>query len=290
MSHSKTMFPQLPVANMSRNLDNHEPCYSTVSGDTSFPKPSIAVRVHALPSAATVCRSRTFGKIARPPNAFIMFRSNFVKKYPKIKTVEKQQKNISRIVGEAWRMLGAHKKMEWYDRAAEAARQHKLDHPDYKFSPAPRGSCRLKDNSQTMVTENIAERTKQLRETFTEFKGVAPPSVRRKTLKKVKSADVCIAPHCPSFTPANLPMQIFKFPPAQSVEELFNEDLNPQGSSSLNRNVRMAHLPFDSSDLQMGESQSTVWTFLIFQTFTHFFSLADFWSQYGDWWGFCTGE
>ncbi|KAJ3800397.1 high mobility group box domain-containing protein, partial [Lentinula aff. detonsa] len=69
----------------------------------------------------------------RPPNAFMLFRSDFLKRHVIPRSVEKRQQTLSRVAGEIWNLMPAEEKKSWYDKAAEALTLHKKKYPNYKF-------------------------------------------------------------------------------------------------------------------------------------------------------------
>ncbi|KAF6747829.1 high mobility group box domain-containing protein, partial [Ephemerocybe angulata] len=77
--------------------------------------------------------------IARPPNAFIIFRSDFwAAEKLKPQPVERNNADISRIVGHCWNSMDAAQKKVYYDRAAQLREMHRLRYPDYRLKPAAR--------------------------------------------------------------------------------------------------------------------------------------------------------
>ncbi|KAL4075911.1 hypothetical protein J3A83DRAFT_2068849 [Scleroderma citrinum] len=78
--------------------------------------------------------------IPRPPNAFMLFRSDFLKKRTIPEEVEKRQQNLSRIAGQCWKMLSAEERALWYDRAAAVTAAHHAKYPDYRFRPTRKGA------------------------------------------------------------------------------------------------------------------------------------------------------
>ncbi|KAF6758011.1 high mobility group box domain-containing protein, partial [Ephemerocybe angulata] len=77
--------------------------------------------------------------IARPPNAFIIFRSDFwAAEKLKPQPVERNNADISRIVGHCWNSMDAAQKKVYYDRAAQLREMHMLKYPDYRLKPAAR--------------------------------------------------------------------------------------------------------------------------------------------------------
>ncbi|KAJ4466536.1 high mobility group box domain-containing protein, partial [Lentinula aciculospora] len=69
----------------------------------------------------------------RPPNAFMLFRSDFLKRDVIPPSVEKRQQTLSRIAGEVWNLMPAQEKKEWHEKSAEALRLHNEKYPNYKF-------------------------------------------------------------------------------------------------------------------------------------------------------------
>ncbi|EGO28384.1 hypothetical protein SERLADRAFT_346362, partial [Serpula lacrymans var. lacrymans S7.9] len=69
----------------------------------------------------------------RPPNAFMLYCSDFLKKGIIPSHIERQQQNLSRVVGECWNMLPVEEKASWDKKATEAQAAHLAQHPNYKF-------------------------------------------------------------------------------------------------------------------------------------------------------------
>lgn len=130
-------------------------------------------------------------KIARPPNAFMIFRSWWLKQNEIPKHVEKRQQALSRVAGQVWGLLEESEKQKWHIKASEIQRKHKEDNPDYKFVPSPRGSRRNKDKVQSLpgIVTTAEDQTKLLRETYTKYAGPSPIPTRKKQTKKSRSVD-----------------------------------------------------------------------------------------------------
>ena len=75
--------------------------------------------------------------VPRPKNAFILFRTDFVKDRMG-NVVERDMRHISRIAGFAWRTLSDAEKEHWRQRADDEKARHGKEHPGYKFSPSKR--------------------------------------------------------------------------------------------------------------------------------------------------------
>ncbi|KAH6905283.1 hypothetical protein BKA70DRAFT_1565258 [Coprinopsis sp. MPI-PUGE-AT-0042] len=75
--------------------------------------------------------------IPRPPNAFILFRSDFwAHEKQKIDPIERNHRGISRIAGHCWRNLDAISKQYYHERAFQLRELHRQQYPEYKFKPA----------------------------------------------------------------------------------------------------------------------------------------------------------
>ncbi|KII94425.1 hypothetical protein PLICRDRAFT_60514, partial [Plicaturopsis crispa FD-325 SS-3] len=73
--------------------------------------------------------------IPRPPNAFMLYRSDFWAKQKVTTTVERDHRHISRIAGHCWNNLSDAERAP-YKRRAEAEKvRHAREHPEYKYTP-----------------------------------------------------------------------------------------------------------------------------------------------------------
>ena len=73
------------------------------------------------------------GHIPRPRNAFILFRCDFVRQKTIPTEVEKDHRNISRIVGQIWRQMDDKQKEPWVLMAEREKMAHSKLYPGYKF-------------------------------------------------------------------------------------------------------------------------------------------------------------
>ncbi|KAF9049361.1 hypothetical protein BDZ89DRAFT_886149, partial [Hymenopellis radicata] len=71
--------------------------------------------------------------IPRPPNAFILFRSAFIRSNRITGRVEGNHSTLSRIIGAVWRSLPPHEREEWEAKARVALDEHKRRYPDWRF-------------------------------------------------------------------------------------------------------------------------------------------------------------
>ncbi|KAH7344429.1 hypothetical protein B0J17DRAFT_635396 [Rhizoctonia solani] len=77
------------------------------------------------------------GHIPRPRNAFILYRSWYVRQ-GFLSDVENDHREISRIVGKIWRQMSSEEQAPWRTMAEEEKAEHARMYPNYKYSPNPR--------------------------------------------------------------------------------------------------------------------------------------------------------
>ncbi|KAI0035393.1 high mobility group box domain-containing protein, partial [Vararia minispora EC-137] len=76
-------------------------------------------------------------RIPRPPNAFMLFRSAFIKDEAlNVTKEERKQQNLSCLAGEIWNKMSEEHKGLWKARAQAALREHQEKFPQYKYQPA----------------------------------------------------------------------------------------------------------------------------------------------------------
>lgn len=133
------------------------------------------------PKPASSSRSH----VPRPPNAFMIYRSELIKSRSIPEDVEHRQQNISRLAGECWNLLSPEEKAKYHEKAAEVLREHQRLNPDYKFTPAPRGSRRSKTKTPTEVPSDDSQRLRRIRETYIKVLGPSKVAQRRRKRKTV---------------------------------------------------------------------------------------------------------
>lgn len=73
--------------------------------------------------------------IPRPPNAFILFRSSFIKNQHVSSDVETNHSTLSKIIGLTWQNLPPEERQIWHAKAKVALEEHKRKFPQYAFRP-----------------------------------------------------------------------------------------------------------------------------------------------------------
>ena len=73
--------------------------------------------------------------IPRPPNAFILFRSSFIKAQHVSQSIETNHSTLSKIIGLTWKNLSDSERKEWHDKAKKEQEAHRRKFPKYAFRP-----------------------------------------------------------------------------------------------------------------------------------------------------------
>jgi hypothetical protein len=108
----------------------------------------------------TVSRKPGHGKkkaedhIPRPPNAFILFRSSFIKSRHVSTEVETNHSTLSKIIGLTWQNMPHEERQFWHSKAKLAQAEHKRKFPDYAFRPS---HVRSKGGSTTAEKRKVRE-------------------------------------------------------------------------------------------------------------------------------------
>ncbi|KAJ7591134.1 hypothetical protein C8J56DRAFT_553703 [Mycena floridula] len=158
-------------------------------------------------------------RIPRPPNAFILYRSESLREIkrmqremPQVQHHETKQQVLSRVIGESWQIMSQEERDVWHAKAAKVQADHQLRYPGYKFTPSPRGPPRPKKKRRgsgvdhESVTSDKA-RIRSLREKYLQVAGPAVTPPRRKRTKAKKEA-----------VEASIPVQA-TLPPALSLPD-----------------------------------------------------------------------
>ncbi|KAG8803348.1 hypothetical protein FRC18_007324, partial [Serendipita sp. 400] len=108
-------------------------------------------------------RKFSAGHIPRPPNAFILFRSDLVARKAVPASLEADHSTISKIIGVCWRTLPARQRKRWEQKALEAKAAHKKQYPDYRYTPVHRkGPSRKKAKKEQKKDDARCEELAQL--------------------------------------------------------------------------------------------------------------------------------
>lgn len=84
----------------------------------------------------THSKKRPDDHIPRPPNAFILFRSSFIKSQHVSTGVETNHSTLSKIIGLTWQNMPHDERQIWHTKAKKALEDHKRKWPQYAFRPS----------------------------------------------------------------------------------------------------------------------------------------------------------
>jgi hypothetical protein len=123
---------------------SHQIAFAPAVTPGTFPEESLEEGTQTLfPSTdGTVPRKPGHGKkkaedhIPRPPNAFILFRSSFIKSRHVSTEVETNHSTLSKIIGLTWQNMPHEERQFWHSKAKLAQAEHKRKFPDYAFRPS----------------------------------------------------------------------------------------------------------------------------------------------------------
>ncbi|KAJ7172924.1 hypothetical protein C8R43DRAFT_977882 [Mycena crocata] len=114
---------------------------SSLDGPDDFPQSISFMPLEEAPSRphrARHARKQPDGHIPRPPNAFILFRSSFIRNQRVSSEVETNHSTLSKIIGLTWQNLPADERRLWHAKARAAGEEHRRRFPAYSFRPLHR--------------------------------------------------------------------------------------------------------------------------------------------------------
>lgn len=99
-------------------------------------------------------KRRSLGYIPRPPNAFMLFRADFVRQKHVPGSIETNHGSLSKIIGNCWRALPLEEKRVWEIKAKHAKAEHKARYPEYRFRPVHNKNKEKKKEKATPTPED----------------------------------------------------------------------------------------------------------------------------------------
>ncbi|KAJ7149861.1 high mobility group box domain-containing protein [Mycena crocata] len=94
--------------------------------------------------------ANTSAHIARPPNSFLCFRSQFLReqKAGARPSTTGGMKDVSRQAADVWNCMSDEERRPYIEMANRMKEEHQIAHPDYKFTPKPRGDKKPSSKGQ----------------------------------------------------------------------------------------------------------------------------------------------
>ncbi|KAI0338069.1 hypothetical protein BDW22DRAFT_1423288 [Trametopsis cervina] len=140
------------------------------------PPPDLVV---AEPTKTSHAKKKDESYIPRPPNAFILFRSSFIKAQHIPEKIEGNHSHLSKIIGKYWKALPREEREVWEAKAIVALAEHRKKYPDWRFRPGANALAKVKDGPR--------------RRNNKKGKGEAEKKVRNKEKRCDKIADLLVA-------------------------------------------------------------------------------------------------
>ncbi|KAK2462630.1 hypothetical protein APHAL10511_005363 [Amanita phalloides] len=189
------------------------------SPDTSSPDcPSLTPTLFPPSEAPSVTRKRcppgkrpSQGYIPRPPNAFMLFRADFVRQKHVPGSIETNHGSLSKIIGNCWRALPLEEKRVWEVKAKHAKAEHKIRYPNYRFRPVHNKNKDKKKGKQ-QATVDDERRCEEVAQLLLEGKKGDELAAAIRHLDRLRSetpAEPALRPRRPSSVP--LPNDYFSY-------------------------------------------------------------------------------
>lgn len=167
------------------------------------PPPSNSPAEQTMSRPVTPAQQPKRKRVARPANAFMLYRSHLIKSGAIPKNIESRQQNISRIAGECWNLLSKEDKAYWHREAEKIQEIHKLKNPDYKFAPSrktPKAKKAL--DGEDVPPQGHPDTIRYIREKYVGISGpaVPPPRPRKPKSRRNASAPPPTSDYHPNFS------------------------------------------------------------------------------------------
>ncbi|KAH7906650.1 hypothetical protein BJ138DRAFT_1093844 [Hygrophoropsis aurantiaca] len=94
------------------------------------------------------------GYIPRPPNAFMLFRANFVRQEHIPGRFDNNHGSLSKVIGNCWRSLPLEQKRVWEIKAKQEKAAHKEAYPEYRFRPVHKKNKPKKKGKAAITAED----------------------------------------------------------------------------------------------------------------------------------------
>ncbi|KAI0774100.1 hypothetical protein C8Q74DRAFT_809449 [Fomes fomentarius] len=164
------------------------------------PPPSNSPAEQPMSRPVTPAQQPKRKRVARPANAFMLYRSHLIKSGAIPKNIESRQQNISRIAGECWNLLSKEDKAYWHREAEKIQEIHKLKNPDYKFAPSRKiPKVKKASDGEDVPPQGHPDAIRYIREKYVGISGPAVPPPRPRKPKSRRNASA--PPPAPDYQP-----------------------------------------------------------------------------------------
>lgn len=144
------------------NVYHHLPSYFIRPPRRHYTPNNMAGVVRTMPSHASRSSPRVV-KAPRPPNAWIIYRSDKVHQLPPLEPGQprRAQAEVSKMISNMWANESEQTRQEYERRAEEAKAAHALKYPGYRFKPMKKEEKRAQREQEQ--NERLAKRRDQRR-------------------------------------------------------------------------------------------------------------------------------
>lgn len=146
-------------------------------------------------------KRRSLGYIPRPPNAFMLFRADFVRQKHVPGSIETNHGSLSKIIGNCWRSLPLEEKRIWEIKAKQEKEAHSMRYPGYRFRPV-HNKNKVKKKEKTTPTPEDEKRCEEVAQLLLEgMKGDQLAFAIRKLDEKKVVVPIPQSHHQPFYPP-----------------------------------------------------------------------------------------
>ncbi len=174
--------------------------------------------VRTMPSHSSRSAPRVV-KAPRPPNAWIIYRSDKVHQLPPLEPGQprRAQADVSKMISSMWANESEQTRQEYERRAEEAKAAHALKYPGYRFKPMKKEEKRAQREQEQ--SERLAKRRNEHRKTGSPDTSSLPPTPPPTASLPQYYASINLPINLPQFAhgfPPSLPYPFLPYYPSQT--------------------------------------------------------------------------
>ncbi|KAH8814765.1 hypothetical protein DL96DRAFT_424213 [Flagelloscypha sp. PMI_526] len=105
-------------------------------------------RITGVTSSRSHTKKHPKDHVARPGNAFLQFRSDFIRTEILPRDIERNNAVLSKITAAIWRKMPISRRTPWMLKAEREKEEHMLRYPDYQYGPSRSNPSTKKDKNR----------------------------------------------------------------------------------------------------------------------------------------------
>jgi len=149
------------------------------------------------------------GYIPRPPNAFMLFRADFVRQKHVPGSIETNHGSLSKIIGNCWRSLPLEEKHVWEVKAKHAKAEHKKIYPEYRFRPVHNKNKEKKE--KPLTTPDDERRCEEVAQLLLEGKKGDELAAAVRSLDRLRTDSPDVQPNFPHRRSSSVPLPDYRY-------------------------------------------------------------------------------